>query len=447
MSPLTYDRPDMTRPKSGRSFSWTLAAITGLAFAIRLVYIFGYRQHLHFGGDAFVYHAGANLLADGKGFIWPFAPERAIPTGAHPPLYTIYLAVPSVLGFRSVLTHLVWSGVLGTATVVVVGLIGRKVGGVRTGLIAAVNAALSPNLWVPDGSLMAETMAMFATALAVYFGFRYWREPRARWLTCVGVAGALGAMSRSELVLLIPLLVIPLAAFAPGSARRNRVRAMVGAIAAGVVVMTPWLVFNLTRFEKPELLSTQFGALLASTDCDLVWQGETKSYYSVVCADNVRKRSLRAGADESVQDAVYRRAGLDYVANHLGDLPGVVGARLGAIVGLYQPETQINLDSAIEGRERAIARIGLYSFQALALLSVAGAIALRRRRQVPVFPLFVPVVTVVVTVTTGYASTRFRAPAEVVVCVLAAVAIDAIARRVRSKWEPTPSVDKSTVLA
>ena len=211
--------------------------------------------------------------------------------------------------------------------------------------------------------------------------------------------------------------------------------------------MTPWLVFNLTRFEKPELLSTQFGALLASTDCDLVWKGETKSYYSVVCADNVRKHSLRAGADESVQDAAYRRAGLDYVSNHLGDLPGVVGARLGAIVGLYQPETQINLDSAIEGRERPIARIGLYSFQAMALLSVVGAIALRVRRQAPVFPLMVPVVTVVVTVTTGYASTRFRAPAEVVLCVLAAVALDAMARRVRHESESTPSVDRSTVLA
>ena len=447
MSPLTYDRPDMTRPQSGRTFSWTLAGVAGLALGVRLVYIFGFRQQLHFGGDAFVYHAGANLLADGKGFIWPFAPERAIPTSAHPPLYTLYLAVPSVFGFTSVLTHLIWSAVLGTATVVVVGLVGREVGGVRTGVIAAVIAAISPNLWVPDGSLMAETMAMFATSLGVYFAFRYWRDPRARWLVWVGVAGGLGALSRSELVLLLPLLVIPLAVCAPGPARRNRLRAIAGALAAGVVVMTPWLIFNLTRFEKPELLSTQFGALLASTDCDLVWKGATRSYYSVVCADNVRKRSLRPGADESVQDAAYRRAGIDYVSNHLSELPGVVAARLGAIVGIYQPETQINLDSAIEGRERPIARIGLYSFQALALLSVAGALALRVRRQAPVFPLIVPIVTVVVTVTTGYASTRFRAPAEVVLCVLAAVALDAMGRRIRPHRGTPPSVDGSTAVS
>ena len=63
---------------------------------------------------------------------------------------------------------------------------------------------------------------------------------------------------------------------------------------------------------------------------------------------------------------------------------------MGAIVGLYQPTVQINLDSAIEGREIWLARIGLYSFWALALASVVGAVLIRRKRDVPVFPLLVP---------------------------------------------------------
>ncbi len=437
----------MKRPGTVRGFAWALAGIGALAFAIRLVYILGYRQDLDFGGDAFVYHEGANLLADGKGFIWPFAPKRAIPTSAHPPLYTLYLAIPSVLGMTSVLTHLVWSALLGTATVVIVGLIGREVGGVRTGVIAALLAAVYPNVWVPDGSLMAESMAMFTTALAVYFAFRYWRDPRRSWLVLVGVAGALGALSRSELVLLIPLLVVPLAVLAPGPTRRARGMAVGVAVVSAAVVMAPWLAFNLTRFEKPELLSTQFGALLASTNCDLVWKGETKSYYSVVCADDVRKRELAPGADESEQDAAYRRAGLDYISNHLGDLPGVVAARLGAIVGLYQPETQINLDSAIEGRERSLARIGLYSFQGLALLAIVGAVVLRRRRAGLLFPLVVPVFIVLGTVATGYASTRFRTPAEVVVCVLAAVVFDAALSAVSRTENPALTVDNEPALS
>jgi hypothetical protein len=48
----------------------------------------------------------------------------------------------------------------------------------------------------------------------------------------------------------------------------------------------------------------------------------------------------------------------------------------------------------------------------------------RRRRDVPLFPLLIPPVIVLVIVVGGYASTRFRSPAEVVLCVLTAVALD-----------------------
>ena len=100
--------------------------------------------------------------------------------------------------------------------------------------------------------------------------------------------------------------------------------------------------------------------------------------------------------------------------------------RVGAILGLYQPDYQITLDGSFEGRGLRWARLGMYSFYALALLSVAGAIALRRRHDLPVFPLLVPPVMVLVTVVTIYASTRFRASAEVSLCLLAAIAIDAV---------------------
>ena len=437
----------MSRPESARWFGWALAAVAGGALAIRLIYVFGFRQDHVFAGDAFFYHAGANLLADGKGFISPFEPHRAIQAGEHPPLYLIYLAIPSVLGFTSVLTHLVWSSLLGTATVVLVGLIGREVRGPRAGVIAAVVAAVYPNLWVPDGSLMAESMAMFATALAVYFAYRYWRDPRWWRLGLVGVASGAGALSRSELALIIPFMVIPLAITVGGITRGERWRGAGAAVCAALVVMAPWLVFNLTRFEKPELLSTQFGPLLSSANCDEVWRGATKSYFQIQCSIDIRDREIRGDPDESETDAIYRRAAFRYISHHKHLIPGVVAARLGAIVGLYQPTVQINLDSAIEGREIWLARLGLYSFWMLALASVFGAVVIRRTREVPVFPLLVPPVMVALTVMVTYASTRFRASAEIVVCVLAAVAVDSGVSRVRrSRENRAPSVDTTTPL-
>ena len=73
-------------------------------------------------GDAYYYHAGANLLADGKGYLDPYgyAQHHELPGAAHPPLYLTYLAVASVVGARSVLSHQMWTVLLGTATIVAV---------------------------------------------------------------------------------------------------------------------------------------------------------------------------------------------------------------------------------------------------------------------------------------------------------------------------------------
>jgi hypothetical protein len=43
-----------------------------VALALRVAYVFIYRRNFDPHGDAFFCHAGANLLAEGKGFISPF---------------------------------------------------------------------------------------------------------------------------------------------------------------------------------------------------------------------------------------------------------------------------------------------------------------------------------------------------------------------------------------
>lgn len=415
----------MPWPVGVRRFGWALAGIALVGFGVRLTFILTTRQYVDFGGDAGFYHLGANLLADGKGFISPFFPHQARQAADHPPLYIVWLTIPSLLGLRTVLAHLVWSAVLGTGTIALIGLTGREIGGPRLGLIAAGLAAVSPNVWVPDGSLMAETVTMFTMALALYWAYRYWHQPTWQKLALVGVAAGAGALSRSELVLIVPLMIVPLAALVPGIVRRARWQGMLAGFLAAMFVMSPWIAFNLARFERPEFLSSQFGPALASANCDEIWQGDLKSYFSRYCYLQV-ERTVPQDADQSEQDAVHRDVALRFVRENLDRLPGVVAARLGAIVGLYQPEQQIRIDGLIEGRGLRLARGGMYSFYALALLSVAGAIALRRRHTVPVFPLLVPPVMVLVTVIAIYASTRFRAAAEVTLCLLAAVALEAL---------------------
>ena len=153
--------------RGSRRFGWGLVAITLVAFGVRIAYVLIDRANISFPGDAYFYHAGANLLAQGHGFIEPYFFHAGHITQAadHPPLYLVFLSIPSLLGMTSSLTHLIWSCVLGTATVVIIGLLGRAVLNPRAGLVAAAVAAVYPNIWAPDGSLQAETAAMFMTAL------------------------------------------------------------------------------------------------------------------------------------------------------------------------------------------------------------------------------------------------------------------------------------------
>jgi 4-amino-4-deoxy-L-arabinose transferase-like glycosyltransferase len=412
------------REGSSRWFGWGLAAIALVALAVRIAYVLIDRANMSFGGDAFFYHAGANLLAQGRGFIEPhFSGASHMGQAAdHPPLYLVFLAIPSFLGMTSSLTHLIWSCMLGTATVVVVGFVGRAVLNPRVGLIAATVAALYPNIWAPDGSLQAETAAMFLTALIMLLAYRYLQTP-SRWrLVAIGaVAGAAG-LARSELLLYVPLIVVPLALLTRTVSVRRRFLWAGVATLATLVVIGPWVGYNLSRFQHPVYLSSQFDPLLASANCDTAYYGRLTGYFSVPCAAADQRRD-HIGGDESEQAIGYRRAALDYIKHHEGRLPVVVAARVGRILNLYAPRQELSLEEFFDRRERTVARAALVSYYALALLSIAGVLMLRRRR-IPVFPILAALAVVLITTALTYSNARFRTPAEIMLAILAAVAID-----------------------
>jgi 4-amino-4-deoxy-L-arabinose transferase-like glycosyltransferase len=279
---------------------------------------------------------------------------------------------------------------------------------------------------------------MFTTTLALLLAYRYWRKPSWARLVLLGVVCGAAAMTRSELLLLVPLLVAPLAWLTRERSRRERLVWFGAAAVAAVLVIAPWTVYNASRFKHPILLSAQIDPLLASANCDSTYYGPVlQGYFDIQCAEKIADGAkLTIHEDESQQAIVYRHAAEAYVRTHLRRVPTVEAVRLLRIVGLYHPSRYVRLDSYVEGREPWISWTALYSFYAVAVLAAAGtAVRLRRRRaapgSMPLFPMLAPVVVVVITVLTTYASTRFRAAAEPSLAVLAAVAIKAAVARVR----------------
>ncbi|MFM8238441.1 MAG: glycosyltransferase family 39 protein, partial [Actinomycetota bacterium] len=200
-----------------RLFVAAIIGCTLVGLAIRLVYGLGAHHGYEPLGDPFFYHHGANLLADGGGFKQPYllaVAGRAVEAADHPPLYMTILASASFVGLRSVTEHLVLSSLMGAATIPVAALLGRRVGGRRVGVLAAALVAVAPQVWLYDGMLLSESLAILLATLAVLLAYRAAEQPDLRRFTALGLVIGAAALTRAELALLVPLLAWPVAACA-----------------------------------------------------------------------------------------------------------------------------------------------------------------------------------------------------------------------------------------
>ena len=440
-----------------RWFVIGLIVIVLVGWAIRLFYVWHWRQHTVFGGDPLYYHLGARLLADGHGFINPYAYARDLNVQAadHPPLYLMYLSVFSALGMGTITWHLFASTLLGAASIAVAGLAGREIVGPRAGLVAAALVAVYPNVWRYDGMMLSETLVILMVLLSIWFAYRFWHDPTTWRLVAVGVVVGLGTLARSELVLMAPFLVLPLAlmtperpgrgpvadtASGPGRGRapwRRRLALLgVGAVAFSAIV-GPWVVFNLIRFDHPVILSENLGGTLATSNCDAVYYGDQVGYWNYFCGQRIlEEHGIGPYEFKGAADRILREEAFRYISEHKGRVPVVVAARMGRISGLYEPRQEAQLDVFLENTEQGVSDAGLVAYYLMAAAAIAGAVVLRRRREA-VLPLLAPIVTVLVTVALFYAATRFRATAEGALCLLAAVAIDAAIGAVRRRRATT----------
>ena len=397
------------------SFGRGLALIAAAGLAARLAYALLLVKSKPLLGDALEFHLQANLLADGKGYIQPFLYEAtgtARASADKPPLYPFLEAGVSLLGGRTWAWHQLVGCLAGTGTVAVVGLVGRRAAGPRAGLIAAGLAAAYPLLVAADGSLRSESVYALCIALVLLAALAYREAPSARGAALLGVAVAAAALTRGEALVLLVLLALPLC-----GPRRAAVAAL-----ACVVVLAPWLARCWIVFDRPVLISTNVGGLLAGANCDATYHGALIGQWDFGCIPPP------VHANEALEAERLRDRGLSYARHHAGRLPVVVAARLGRSFELFRPREQARQEAFFEGRNLRVEQAGVACYYALVLLAAYGVVVLRRRDG-PWRILLAPVALVVFVTVISYGFTRLRVGAEPALVVLAAVALDAVAAR------------------
>jgi 4-amino-4-deoxy-L-arabinose transferase-like glycosyltransferase len=401
--------------------------------------------------DQVYYNGQANAVAKGDGFNEPFwvvthPGEKAPPAADHPPLTVFVLAPVSWLVEHPPLSwvideplhdhvreHRYTMAVLGTLLVLLVGLLGRRIGGDAVGLVAAGIAAINPNIWINDGLVMSETVTALTVVGAMWAAFALWERPTLLRAAGLGILCGLAALARAELILFVALfaIVIVCTVAKPWS---DRAALAVAAVAMSVLVVAPWVGFNLARFHDRTFISTNDGIALLGSNCDPVYHGNAIGLTSLgECLENPPPPG-----DQSQVASHYRRKAFDYIKDHKGRVPLVMLARVGRTWSLFRPGDMIDFNVG-EDRDRWVTRLGLVFYFPELVAAIGGGIVLwRRRRRRVLWVLAVPAIAVTIGVALTYGQTRFRAAAEPSIALFAAVGVVAAVRAVTGRREPEP---------
>ena len=426
-----------------------VASVVAIGFLWRVVALFEIAPVRTDGGDPLYYHTQANTIARGLGFIEPLnwlEYGRRIPTAVHGPGYPLYLSVFSVFGADSWFDHKMASILAGSASVLVAILVTRRLAGRSAGLLAGVAAALYPNLWLIDGVMFPEGLFVLLCGTATLFALRWQETHRRSDAVVVGLSIGFAALTRGEGVFLLGLMCLPIVALARSVAVRRRIASFGWMLLGAAVFLVPWTVRNLVAFDTFVPLSTNGNELHVYSNCDDTYSGEYLGYWRFSCQQEIRDPDgdgvvdFEPAGDEAEKAKYWQKVGFDHAKEHIDEVPKVVLARMGRQWEVFRPLQNQEL-AASEGRNLAWSRRGLAGYYTLVGLSFVGVRRLWGRRA-SLVPLLSHFVAVTVTAAYAYGTVRFRAPAELMLCVLAAVgfapwwhrATDRVARTWRRWW-------------
>jgi 4-amino-4-deoxy-L-arabinose transferase-like glycosyltransferase len=364
--------------------------------------------------------------------------HKLVATATHPPLFPALLWVFDLLGLHSIdAQRLALAGVT-CSSVLVMGLLGRKVAGPIVGIIAAVIAALNP-LWLGlVGSLMSESIYLIIIALMLLLALRCLDRPTIGRFAILGVVIALAALTRSEAIDFVVFLGLPLLIFASVPWKRRSLFGL--AFLAGLILLLgPWLIRNEVQVGGA-VLSDEQGGTLAGSYCNDTFSPGNLQYggFSGDCAVGLaafliadgRPPDAKTGWTEITLDRSLTKIAETYARHHLGQLPGVVVAREARTWELGNHSMQLQLAFA-EGRNRTFEQLSWILYWILVPFVLVGAVVLARTSWRGLTIVAVPIVVVAFNVAIIYGSTRFRVAAEPSLTVLAAVGIAAVAKRLR----------------
>ena len=115
---------------------------------------------------------------------------------------------------------------------------------------------------------MSESLFGLLVALSLLAAYRLVESASVGRALLLGTLVGLAALTRSEALIFLPLVLIPVLRVPRGG------RAALVALLAFAVVLTPWTVRNWIVFDQPVIISTNSGSAVAGANCHETYYGD-----------------------------------------------------------------------------------------------------------------------------------------------------------------------------
>jgi hypothetical protein len=362
------------------------------------------------------------------------------PTAYYPPGYPYFVGVVTwlVRPFTDDATMAVAAiqVALGTATIVLVAYVARRLGGRLAGVVAAVTYALYPNLVMHTGVVLGETLNIFLTMAFLALVLRRPLEVEAgrRLLVGVGVLLGLALLVRPVTAAIFPVVV--LGWWFARRDLRSVARSSALAFAGVLLCVTPWIVRNAIRMDAFVPMSTNTGdnlcigyqpdatgAFAFGPNCAIgdPFQGPASEIATDEAKTEYALEQIKADPGR-VPWLVWRRAYFTWVRD--GDHDAIAAAQ----------DFYSNPWMAPSTRNR-LARVSDLSYWAVGAASVVGAAVLVRRRRPEGIVLVGSVVVTALLPLAFFGESRFKVPAIPLLIVIGAVGVVAVIEAVTGRRE------------
>lgn len=400
-----------------------LISLVGVVFRIIYVVVWRWRYASSFRGDELFFRTQALQISEGR---W-LANVAGVSVSDHPPLFGLLLSTMDLARLFTYGEQLLFVALIASLVVPVVGLAGMQVGGERVGLIAACLGVCYPGFWLPASQLSSGPLAMLIVGSIICVSYSLARSPDMKRSALLGALCGLATLTRSELILLVPLVVWALALGLRAIPWMKRFKLAAMSTLVALAVLAPWSIRNVVAYHAPEFLSTEAGVTLAWANCPNTYYGPDLGGWSFGCTMVPPKPNNPAVSDyELIHQAE------SYAFAHISRWPEVIWAREGRIWGFYALTGQANATVQLDNWPFQPSLWLIWSQYFVIVSAIVGAVALQRRR-IPLAPLVGVILLTVLVVAVFTSDPRYRSVSEVSLVILCAVGLDRVLLVTRSR--------------